>query len=29
MRRSTQFRFDFGEIVYRLFDDAFEVMTLT
>jgi hypothetical protein len=29
MRRATQFRFDFGEIVYRLFDDAFEVMTLT
>jgi hypothetical protein len=28
MRRSTQMRFDFGEIVYRLFDEAFEVMTL-
>lgn len=29
MKRSTQYRFDFGEIVYRLFDDAFEVLTLT
>lgn len=29
MRRSTQMRFDHGEIVYRLFDEAFEVLTLT
>lgn len=29
MRRSTQMRFDFGEVVYRLFDEAFEVLTLT
>jgi len=29
MKRSTQMRFDHGEIVYRLFDEAFEVLTLT
>jgi len=29
MRRATQMRFDHGEIVYRLFDEAFEVLTLT
>lgn len=29
MRRSTQMRFDSGEIVYRLYDEAFEVLTLT
>lgn len=29
MRRSTMMRFDHGEIVYRLFDEAFEVLTLT
>lgn len=28
MRRATQMRFDFGEIVYRLYDDAFEVLSL-
>lgn len=28
MRRSTQMRFDHGEIVYRLFDEAFEVLVL-
>lgn len=28
MRRATQMRFDHGEIVYRLFDEAFEVLTL-
>jgi hypothetical protein len=28
MRRATQMRFDSGDIVYRLFDDAFEVLTL-
>lgn len=29
MKRATQMRFDHGEIVYRLFDEAFEVLTLT
>ena len=29
MRRATQMRFDSGEIVYRLFDEAFEVLSLT
>ncbi len=29
MKRSTQMRFDNGEIVYRLFDEAFEVLSLT
>lgn len=29
MRRATQMRFDHGEIIYRLFDEAFEVLTLT
>jgi hypothetical protein len=29
MRRSTQMRFDVGDIAYRLFDEAFEVLTLT
>jgi hypothetical protein len=29
MRRATQMRFDNGEIVYRLFDESFEVLTLT
>ena len=29
MKRSTQMRFDHGEIVYRLFDEAFEVLSLT
>lgn len=29
MRRATQMRFDHGEIVYRLFDEAFELLTLT
>jgi hypothetical protein len=29
MRRATQMRFDHGEIVYRLFDEAFEVLSLT
>lgn len=28
LRRGTGMRFDFGEIVYRLFDDAFEVLTI-
>lgn len=28
MRRSTQMRVDSGEVVYRLFDEAFEVLTL-
>ncbi len=28
MRRATQMRFDHGEIVYRLFDEAFEVLNL-
>jgi hypothetical protein len=28
MRRATQMRFDHGEIIYRLFDEAFEVLTL-
>lgn len=28
MRRATQMRFDHGEMVYRLFDEAFEVLTL-
>ena len=29
MKRSTMLRVDSGEIVYRLFDEAFEVLTLT
>ena len=29
MRKSTALRFDFGEIAYRLFDDAFDVLSLT
>lgn len=29
MRRSTMMRVDKGEMVYRLFDEAFEVLTLT
>lgn len=29
MRRGSSMRFDFGEVVYRLFDEAFEVLTLT
>jgi hypothetical protein len=29
MKRSTMLRVDNGEIVYRLFDEAFEVLTLT
>ena len=29
MKRSTMMRFDKGELVYRLFDEAFEVLTLT
>lgn len=28
MRRSTQMRIDSGEVVYRLFDEAFEVLTI-
>lgn len=28
MRRSTQLRIDSGEMIYRLFDEAFEVLTL-
>ena len=27
MKRSTMLRFDKGEMLYRLFDEAFEVMT--
>lgn len=29
MRRSTKFRIDMGQIAYRLFDDAWNVLTLT
>jgi hypothetical protein len=29
MKRSTAMRFDTGEVVERLFDDAFDVLTLT
>lgn len=29
LKRSTALRFDHGEIVYRLFDEAFEVLSLT
>jgi len=29
MKRSTMLRFDKGDMVYRLFDEAFEVLTLT
>lgn len=29
MKRSTEFRWDRGFLIYRLFDDAFQVMTLT
>lgn len=29
MKRSTMLRFDKGEMVYRLFDEAFEVLSLT
>lgn len=29
LKRSTAMRFDHGEIVYRLFDEAFEVLSLT
>lgn len=29
MRRSNQLRFDFAEIAYRLYDDAFSVLSLT
>ena len=29
LKRSTAMRFDTGEIAYRLFDDAFEVLSLT
>lgn len=29
LKRSTAMRFDSGEVVYRLFDDAFEVLSLT
>lgn len=29
MKRATEMRFDHGEIVYRLFDEAFEVLSLT
>lgn len=29
MRRSTQMRFDFGETVHRLYNEAFDVMTLS
>lgn len=29
MRRATQMRFDHGEIIYRLFDEAFEVLDLS
>ena len=29
MRRSTQMRFDSGEVVYRLYDDAFRVLSLS
>lgn len=28
LKRSSAMRFDYGEIVYRLFDDAFEVLSL-
>lgn len=28
MQRKSQLRFDYGEIVYRLFDDAFDVLSL-
>lgn len=29
IRRSTKLRFDYGEIAYRLFDDAWDCLTLT
>lgn len=29
IRRSTKLRFDYGEIAYRLFDDAWDALTLT
>jgi hypothetical protein len=29
LRRSKALRFDFSEISYRLFDDAFDVLSLT
>ena len=29
MKRSTMMRFDRGDMIYRLFDEAFEVLSLT